>query len=663
MRLQILLIFLLLSSASLAQLNLFRDPASGKYGLRDSKGNIALNADYDAIDVLYGWHDRRVVMDYDYRQKNVYWRITRNGKCGLLDMQAARVLPLEYDKIDGTRNGWFIVVKDNKAVIRDRNNIILEGDFEDFGTLLPGYTFKRNGKSGLLDTNFTEVLPARYDRISECEIEQWYEGRDAIISATKVMVESDNASGVFDLKYGMVIPPTKDDIYILWASHHRQSSALYFLRDPDNRDVVGMIDQRGKWCVPKAYQEVRVCLQPLSASGDSAYAIIYVRDTSDNHIIINPQTNERAGPFEYVRNYQLHTLAKSSGKWIILDEHMNVLFETGKLHPSVDGLSYYVPFTHTNPIPFNELSIYYWFHWRDHVLYLHSEEIPFTADDYKQSKIGVLDYQSGKYIKPKYDFVDPVDYRGKRYYWARVSERRGEEAMLKVDVYDENMKLRHQFAHPGTEDAIDLPNRRDRDEHLIVVRDGDRVGARNKSGELVIPIEYTDFTINCKRRALEEWYCEIFYVFSDTKGRQGVIDENGELKIPFRYDEIETGYFIGTIVATRGEIIDIYNDDFEVILSDIDFFYAVPRLTSEGEYIYEKSRKDEKVKDYILIIGDEVWFWNDGAYFKVDQNTFHFEGSYLSLYGFIDIDRNGKFVKRRGSGEILDSGEKGAVSY
>lgn len=164
-----------------------------KLGLIDSFGNFFLPMEYSEI-ASFG--DKIL--------------LAKDGQCGMTDYAKNAFVPMEYDTYSRTSMDDLVFLREGKIMLiyslRREKLLPVDGfDYIAFNDLFydmnnasigksPGlYTFRKEGKTGLLDTNYTVVTPAVYDFIS------WFREDRAVCCRN-------NKFGYLDAKGKEVIP-------------------------------------------------------------------------------------------------------------------------------------------------------------------------------------------------------------------------------------------------------------------------------------------------------------------------------------------------------------------------------------------------------------------------------------------------------------------------
>ena len=163
-----------------------------KYGLVDSKGNIVLDAKYEAafpvgeelVGIMethngtkkYGIinHSGKEIAKVNYDNIKFYSggliALCENGKWGYLDTAGKWVIKPVYDNVRNFSEGVAGASQNGKWFFIDKKGKKLSDDFEDVRNLKNGIAgVKENGKWGFVDMNFNRILKAKYDEIRDLE--------------------------------------------------------------------------------------------------------------------------------------------------------------------------------------------------------------------------------------------------------------------------------------------------------------------------------------------------------------------------------------------------------------------------------------------------------------------------------------------------------------
>ncbi|MFH0895215.1 MAG: WG repeat-containing protein [Bacteroidota bacterium] len=136
---------------------------SGPCGLIDSLGNYRIPPEYDQIIPVYG-----------------LLLLSKDGKCGMEDINRNVILPMEYDRFEffsysgiafyqgDSLSGIFNQVKKKFYPLPGYEwmgfDFVANAEmYKPQKNWQPFIPVRKNGKRGLLDTNFTEVVPVVYD--------------------------------------------------------------------------------------------------------------------------------------------------------------------------------------------------------------------------------------------------------------------------------------------------------------------------------------------------------------------------------------------------------------------------------------------------------------------------------------------------------------------
>lgn len=162
--------------------------SKNKCGLLDENANFVVPCEYDEIvEIADEWYLLHKDNDYsivDKDNKEIIscgqydniedeyekgFKVCKNGKWGLLDMDFNVLQPLVYDRIDDELWDHRWVQKDGKFALVDHNfkiAIDFTDEYEDVSEYVSGYTaVKKNGKWGIIDIEGNIVKDFEYDKI------------------------------------------------------------------------------------------------------------------------------------------------------------------------------------------------------------------------------------------------------------------------------------------------------------------------------------------------------------------------------------------------------------------------------------------------------------------------------------------------------------------
>lgn len=156
-----------------------------KYGVIDLKGNLLLSPEYEIVAV-----------------GNETYILRKNNLYGIYDKYMNEIYPvelegnLEHIKTDKNTSSFSYIRKGEKVGIYNRdNNSIIVPQYDKLFLLQSHFVFHKEGKLGILNLDFQEVVPAKYDYT-------W------VVNASKNLygVELNGKKGVINSKDSVLIP-------------------------------------------------------------------------------------------------------------------------------------------------------------------------------------------------------------------------------------------------------------------------------------------------------------------------------------------------------------------------------------------------------------------------------------------------------------------------
>lgn len=126
--------------------------SSDKYGYKDNKGNVLIEAKYESAGRFF----------------NNLAGVRLNGKWGFIDKSDTVVISFKYDYVGEFRGGFASVTLNDKVGLIDKSGSTVippKYDRLDFSFLTEVAEVKLNGKYGIIDKNGTIITPIKYDRI------------------------------------------------------------------------------------------------------------------------------------------------------------------------------------------------------------------------------------------------------------------------------------------------------------------------------------------------------------------------------------------------------------------------------------------------------------------------------------------------------------------
>lgn len=319
--------------------NLLPIKTNQKWGFIDTSGQVRVTPTYDNLELL------------EFDTKTVFFLVEENGKIGILDNNAKRILPSKYRRIRPLSSRYFAVIQDSLEIVVNEKNEVVVSDKFDFIAMLNEdfFAFRKGKKWGLYRRNQGILFEPKYHRIVPLNVGRGY---------FKIMVRAATKEfwGICDLNGNVLIEPKYDETDVLgddklvykvdklwgmvdnsgkeilkkeWLSYgklsryytvwqHENQSLHLFLNLVDSffvcdntitqhevlwRDVtklkvktdfkVGLIDSVGNWIVPVSFQEIAVYSDSIYKVKDGGWGLFHIRDS----IILKPEFSD-VGSFE-----------------------------------------------------------------------------------------------------------------------------------------------------------------------------------------------------------------------------------------------------------------------------------------------------------------------------------------------------------------------------
>jgi sporulation protein YlmC with PRC-barrel domain len=469
----------------------------GKFGYLDAEGNVLISLIYDEL--------------FEY---NFIIKAKKEGKWGFINKNEIVVIPLNNDFIEDFDKNKLEFRFQNKDKIgwldkngQERIAVTLESWADEIVVLDDGISrIKVNNYYGLVQKNGKWIVPIRYendfifDEFGKAivrENQRWgmiYKGGNVVLPTIYqekfqfnkkqlACVRNNGKYGIVNYD-GKVIIPTIYDRYIY-------SDYEFWTVQKDGQ--FGMINKNGKIVIPIEYEKVFSYLNDLALvkkSGKWGY--------------INA-ANQIAIPFEYeVLNSFIdgRALAKKGNYWgmINLDNTIILSFEYDNLISESDGF-------------INVSKGGFW-----GVLNSRFEVVvPFEYDRTdalngffrveKNNKIGLFTKKGAMILPAFYDGLTIDEYGFKIQKDGKFGLLNNEGAAIIPMIYDEFMYFSRGLSR---------------------VKKGSYYGMISTNGKLVIPCEYLDLGIRFRGD----------FIDAQKDGRYGILNQDGETVIRFRYEKI-----------------------------------------------------------------------------------------------------------------------------
>lgn len=322
------------------------------YGLISAKGNELLPCNNVVIEDIAGVHCFKkdslwgCVNDTMEILNNIFSSMT-NGGYGLLlcynyndkyvyyTKEGQRRLPLSRDTIfyyaEKFSSGYALVKDEPKGPMFYIDTIgdrwYLRGNYDILGSFIYGMARvgkkeKNNIKVGLLDKNFNEVLPCKYDWISQTDNRDPF--NKLAIGNNAAIVRQDSTWKIIDFNQSPISYLSKKGDDSFFKGLNRNANYLPIKENVQLYNDFIRIDNKlfiNNHCVPNRYEYMRF-------NND------FVTCSKDNDYIIYAKSGKKVGPFDYVEVFggseykQTGIRVKSiKGLYGLLDKDLNLLIK------------------------------------------------------------------------------------------------------------------------------------------------------------------------------------------------------------------------------------------------------------------------------------------------------------------------------------------------
>ncbi len=201
----------------------------GHKGLKDSEGNVVLEAAYDDIDTS-GYSGRG-------------WFLCKDGKWGAVNERLEWIFPMEYESIRTRYEGGHYLKKNGKKTFCNENGELVTDfiydEIENYSSSWQGFKVKSNGKWGYIDNEGNELIPTIYDYISLCS------------GVNMIRVQKDNLYGYYNMDDNSIIDCQFEQAYDFYSSHPDEAEAK-------KNGFWGVINRKGDPVLEFEYAEVNI---------------------------------------------------------------------------------------------------------------------------------------------------------------------------------------------------------------------------------------------------------------------------------------------------------------------------------------------------------------------------------------------------------------------
>lgn len=446
-----------------------------KFGLIDSFGNMVLPLLYDEIFPCYG-----------------KLLVQKNSKWGIIDYKQKEIVPLKYDQCkvdiydptiaqDKPKNIFFQTLKkegkntkeytyDARYLVQ-KNKTILLSSYDEIGSAgiwSPENAHKtydnryiyvtKNGKRGLLNASYEEVIPPLYEFFDYHKLSQ---GLFRVSKDGKFGFWDENFKEIIPLQYDYVENFGKDKTAIVFKNRAFYSIDIHGKKQTENNKIpLWEIGHLGLLIDPNY----------VSVNMNEQYGIL---DTSSNTVILPIKYHQSLKPIELNRFLSKNEPSFMQKKWVFIgsrDLYGEILFHNNKIIVKNEN-NYYgvIDSSFRVSIDFKYDSLQAIAYNLKYLIYTNN------------GKQGIIDFSGKNTLSTTYDAIR-YDMHHKLEWDICKVRKNGKWGV--VD-FEDNVLV------PCTYDSIRFLGHWDRPrEKLWVVNKGNKYGVVNSNNEIFIPFEY-----------------------------------------------------------------------------------------------------------------------------------------------------------------------------
>lgn len=615
--------------------------------------------DYKSNDTLWP-------AQFDYIKKHYYyWQVSRRGLIGRIGRKGEIIVPIEYEYLE------FNPIEENITAKKNGKFGMLSPDLEiivpfKYDTLIQNRTdrviFATGGKFGVMDEKSQVLIPAQYDKIEHVSVGASTDGRPnkRYYSQNYYEVYQDTLCGIYKVNEGLIVPCLYKSIYPNydyyengWETIHYYQ--VYYPKPSDHKkrhgneeyerigDQEGLVNKEGKLIIGLHSTDYYVKLYQAQPDGSFKTGFA-VQRTADGYFAYNLNTGEKSANYRDIQRTSAGLIACNYDKWSLLGGNMEPLKYFNKY-----WFNYLADYD-TNFVRIEMGDIYTDFSGFNTQLEYQHHLISLSKDSYNEKENtgrvmkGLLNAASGKTIPPKYDEIMIFPYQDQFCVWALTYQDKKKKTDPKIVVYDQKFRRIEKIS------GIHEINFNSNDNfYMVPVTNADeRIALLSSNGEPITgfdfeKLDYKTVTYNAPNRIRTP-----FLVLTDAKThKKGVYDMKGAVRIPFEYDYIETRLY--EVIEARRLVADkrineLFDREFNLLISDYDFGLIGAPLDSVGQPIYSKGFYNRNIRAYYLIKDSVVYCYFQGEVKPVSTNTLNYMGD----FAIVDIGRMSYLIDKSG---------------
>lgn len=208
---------------------------NNKFGLLNYQLELIQPVEFDTISNI---------PTYELEQNYYSFWGKRDGKYFIFDTLGLWIDKIEYESLKLLHTNFYLVAKNGKSLILDKNgrNILEDKEYicEDWN----GFIVKKDSKIGLIDLNGNTIIPFEYEDINSDD-------------ENRIFVKKDSKWGVVTNKNKIIIPCIYDYIAYAWDDDQDESHNYIVVQN----DKFGKINEKGDEIFPCIYDGITTWIE------------------------------------------------------------------------------------------------------------------------------------------------------------------------------------------------------------------------------------------------------------------------------------------------------------------------------------------------------------------------------------------------------------------
>lgn len=673
MKLRATIFLILINSALFAQnrVKLFEDYRTCSTGIKTHSGTIIHEAIFSNVrELKIQLTDSRIF----------FYKVQFDEFVGLLDQFGTVILPWKYDYIHVLPDSSFIVSLGGRYGIVDRNDSILldfkydflesqeaydyrikyghYGTWQTFSSTVPShYVFTQDSKTGLLDSNFTIKIPARFESITKT-IYNYLKSRSG--NDCYYLVSDNSFFGALDSNGRELLPCKYTSIQAIVTNHDNEVVPYFLLADDQHR--FGFQRFNGDVIFPHKLKRINFTLG--QSKDDGHYSIQSVIAKSEDTVAVYNFASKR-----YYRNllnampFDRFVLFEDKNGWGIIDDTGNIITEGNKQTPSIYGgdIQGFPDLKYNEYAYFDGVDDFIRLTPKDDILFIsyphkfkklyHGSEINLSIK--KLGLRGAFNFRTGTKIPMKYWRIIIKKNYNDTYYWAIPPYHANRDSIVKIDIYDYSMSFLRQIQVSlfdermgesyddsrnidfiyDNHNSTTLPN-------IFICSEKSLLGAYTMQGELILPFEYDQIKPQYATSTSESDETVLYFI-TTKNNRSGLLNSDMETLLPPEYDHIHFEHGNKLIWAIKNTITTLYNFDLSVCFDEIEEVMYKPHLNFDGSTQLNNQRP---VSTYYLKRKGKLYMKEGRTITLMDSTQIHFKTPVITLFDAIKLNTKGQIL-------------------